>query len=1282
MSALAKPSEAARPRRRWLAWLAGGLLALLLLPLLGLGAALFWADGEAGRARIASLVAGQVAGLSLEGLEGPLTGSLGIRRLTLADADGIWLEIEGARLDWDPRALLRRQAHATLLAADRLVLHRLPGGGGTASPGPLIPDLPALPFAIGLDRLALARIEIGAALLGEAAAFRAAGSGRLDRSGLSAVLDLQALGQEDALGLEAALHPGSGRLLARLTLRGAAGGPFARLAGLPAQAPSLDLELDGPPAGAALTVQADAGPGLSARLLGTLRAPDIGRLGLDLGGRVDVSGLLSGPLAALAGPLDVAIRGGRLPDGATDLAALRLSGRLGTLAASGRLAADGAAASLAARLDLAGSEAFAALLPGDLLGWSALVVEASAEGKLATSSIAVSLAAAGFRSAIPSLAALLGEAPRLALRGTLPDRLALLTLAGAGLQAEAAGQLGQTLDLGFSADLETLQEVAPGVTGGLRLAGTARGPASDPELTLNATAERLDLAGQVLEALVVEARISQPVTAPAVAATARGSVLGMPLALDLRGGPEGEGRLRLQAATARLGPAEATAEGLLTLAGPRFTGDATLTVPDLAALSPLAGEPLTGSLTLAAALSVREGRQHVAARLAAPHLGARGTAVRDLAGSLEGSEADAEIRLAGRAEAIEAELHGRITEQPDGARRLDLAVLRAAGLGETLRLAAPARVTLRRGGGIEIGALAFAASRGATLRAEGQWGPANADIRASLALPDLATLGALVPDLAPRGGATATLRITGPTSAPEAHATLRATQLRAGAAWARGLPPAALQVDVRRAAGGAITARAEASLGTATRLTATASLPHGPGGPGGAAPLEAALDGQADLGALAAPFLAAGADRLTGRLALALRAGGTLAAPVLGGEARLSAGSWRNVLLGLTITDLGGTLRAEGPRLRLDLAGRTPGEGRLALAGSIEPLGAGVPVELTLRATQAQPIATELVRATLDAELALTGALLTGARLSGPVRLRRVDIRVPEQLPASVRSLGPVTERGRAPGRPAPPPRRARPAEPAPGMPLALALQVAAPRGVFVRGRGLDVELGGDLAIGGSIEAPEIGGAVTLRRGEIRLLARRLALSRGNLLFQGGLMPEMDFEASSQTGDTTVRATVSGPPNAPVIAFTSSPELPPDEVLARLLFDRPINDLSAFEVAQIAQAIAGATGLPGGGASGFLERLRERLALDRLAVGGGGEGAARTTSAEQRGGPQLEAGRYIAEGVYVGVRQGTEGGARIGVRVDLTPRLRLEAETGDREAGERVGVAMEWQWGR
>nr|WP_246603125.1 translocation/assembly module TamB domain-containing protein [Falsiroseomonas tokyonensis] len=627
-----------------------------------------------------------------------------------------------------------------------------------------------------------------------------------------------------------------------------------------------------------------------------------------------------------------------------------------------------------------------------------------------------------------------------------------------------------------------------------------------------------------------------------------------------------------------------------------------------------------------------------------------------------------------------------MTAQPGGARQIDLATFQARAPEETVRLAAPARVVLRPDGGIDVAALSLTSGRGGTLNLTGSWSDARADLRATLAIPDLATLAPLLPGIAPTGRVTADARITGPGTAPEIAGNLRVSNLRSSAAWARGLPAVEIQAEGRRASDGAISGRATANAGAATRLTATANLPRGPEGP-----LEGTLDGQADLGALTAPLLAAGADRVTGRLTLALRASGTVAEPVLGGQARLVGGSYRNAELGVALTQLSGTISAEGPRLRVDLTGATAGQGRIALAGTLDPLSAGMPVDLTLRATQAQPVSSDLITATLDAELSLTGQLANGARLSGPLRLRRADIRVPDRLPSSVRSLGPVTEVGQIPGRSTPPPRptangpRNAPSANGGGsaLPIALDLTLEAPRGVFVRGRGLDAELGGQLAIGGTISNPEISGALSLVRGEFQILARRLTFSRGRLDFTGGLIPDLDFEASSQTGGVTVRATVTGPPSQPVITFSSTPELPQDEVLARLLFDRPVSALSPFEIAQIAQAIAGATGLVGGGASGVLDRVRQTLGLDRLAVGGGGETAARSTEADERAGPTLEAGRYVADGVFVGVRQGTESGSsRVGVRVDLTPRIKLEAETGDREAGERVGLSMEWQWGR
>ena len=714
-------------------------------------------------------------------------------------------------------------------------------------------------------------------------------------------------------------------------------------------------------------------------------------------------------------------------------------------------------------------------------------------------------------------------------------------------------------------------------------------------------------------------------------------------------------------------------------------GEARLAAADLAPLSRLAGQPLSGTIRLEARGAAQDGRQTLSARLDMPRLAAAGVVARDVKASAEGSLTALDLAASGIVGAVETQTRAKLSEGESGARHLDIAALRATSFGETVRLAQPARVTLRPDGAVELGATTIALPRSGTLRAEGRWGPERADLRATLAGLNLAAFAALAPDLNPAGTVTGEARVTGPTSAPEVVANLRGSGLRAAIPAARGLPPGELRLDLRRAGGGLVTAEAEARLGPQQRLAATARFPRGPGAE---APFEATLDGSLDLGQLSAPLLAAGADRVTGRLALALRASGTPAAPDLGGEARLSGGSYRNPLQGVSITDLAGTLRPDGPRLRADITGRTPGDGRIALAGTIEPFTRYLPLDLVLTATEAQPISSDLLRATLDAELRLAGLLGEQAMLSGPVRIRRAEIRVPEKLGSDVRTLGPVIERGTPPGgRPRPAARTASSGAEAPreaaGPPIALAIQVEAPRNVFVRGRGLDAELGGQLRIGGRIAAPEITGKLDLRRGDVTIIGRRITFDRGRLAWDGTLLPDLDFRASSRAGQTTVRVDVTGPPTSPEIAFSSTPELPQDEVLARLLFDRPLRDLSPIEIGQLAAAVAGATGLPGGGATGVVDRLRQGLGLDRLSVGGRSETASRETSREERAGATVEAGRYVADGVYVGVKQGTEpGSSRVGVRVDLTPRVKLEAETGDREAGSRVGLSWEWQWGR
>jgi len=1253
-------------------------LALLLLLLLAPPAA------AQGLAPVTRLLESLVPGLRVEGLTGGVSSRPAFTRLTLSDSQGVWLEIADGSISWSPTALVRRRLEVEELTAARVTVFRAPVSDapaptGPQPPGQVVPALPQLPVAVRLDRLALERIELAEPLLGRALALRATGGLRLDDGGLDLSLDTLLIDGGATLTLRAALRPATGRLTANAVLRGDAGGPLSRAAGLGDRPLSLELDLDGPADGAALRLAADAGDRITARLSGTIAAPDTSRLSARLTGTADAAGLVAGPLAELAGPFDIRLDVARLPDGLIEVRDLRLAGPPGVATAEGRLDPERDRTSLRLRAALPSSSVFAALVP-DIAGWDALETEAEVTGPLAAPTIAAELRPAGLRSSVAPLAALLGPQPRATLRATLPDRIELLTISGQAMQAELRGRVGDTLDLIFAADIAAPGEAVPGLTGALTLRGTASGPATDPSVTLAAQSQRLEAAGIAVEALSLDARIATPASRPDLDLRATATLQELPLSVVLRATPEGEWVI-LQSADATLGPARLSARGRANIAARLAEGEATLAAGDLAPLARLVGRPLSGAIRLEARGDAREGRQHLAARLAVPRLATAGVEARDLAATVEGNLAALDLAASGTVNAVAAELRARLTEQPEGARRLDIAALRATAAGETVRLAAPARITLRPDNAIEVAQLTLALPRSGTLRAEGSWGPERADLRATLAAVNLAAFAPLVPDLAPAGTVTGEARVTGPTAAPELAATLRGTGLRAAIPAARGLPAGEARVELRRAGDGAVSANAEARLGPQQRLVATARFPRGPAAD---APFEGTLDGALDLGPLTSTFLAAGADRVAGRLTLALRASGSLAAPQLGGEARVANGAYRNAVRGIAITDIAGTLRPDGPRLRADIAGRTPGEGRITLTGTVEPFTQFLPLDLALTATNATPISSDLVRATLDADLRLVGTLGQEARLTGPIRARRIEIRVPERL-GGLRTLEPVIERGAPPGRaPRPaPPRRTAPTVPDTGPPIFLGLEVEAPRNVYVRGRGLDVELGGRLAVAGRVAQPEITGALEMRRGDVTVIGRRLTFERGRLAWTGGLLPDLALRATSEVGGVTARLDVTGPPTQPEIVFSSTPELPQDEIAARILFDRPLRELSPFEIAQIASALAGAAGLPGGEAAGFIDRLRQGLALDRLAVVSNSERAGRSTGEQDRAGAALEAGRYVAEGVYVGVRQGSEpGNTRVGVRVDLTPRIRLEAETGDREAGSRLGVGVEWQWGR
>ena len=139
-----------------LAWGLAGTLALLAALLASVAWLATTASGFRWLTETASALSGER--LKIEGVDGHLGAPLGIRKLTFS-SDMQRIELEGLRLEWQPRALWQRRVEIDLLAAQTLRVSIL-------KKDPTPPELPAslrLPLDLRVQVIDLARLEVSEA---------------------------------------------------------------------------------------------------------------------------------------------------------------------------------------------------------------------------------------------------------------------------------------------------------------------------------------------------------------------------------------------------------------------------------------------------------------------------------------------------------------------------------------------------------------------------------------------------------------------------------------------------------------------------------------------------------------------------------------------------------------------------------------------------------------------------------------------------------------------------------------------------------------------------------------------------------------------------------------------------------------------------------------------------------------------------------------------------------------------------------------------------------------
>ncbi len=547
---------------------------------------------------------------------------------------------------------------------------------------------------------------------------------------------------------------------------------------------------------------------------------------------------------------------------------------------------------------------------------------------------------------------------------------------------------------------------------------------------------------------------------------------------------------------------------------------------------------------------------------------------------------------------------------------VQLASLTADWKGQVVRLLAPARVGF--GDGVAVDRLRIGLQQ-AVLDLAGRVTPTLA-LTATLrgVTPDLAKPFAPSVDAAGEIGADA--RLTGTVAAPSGTVRLTATGLRMRTGPARSLPPANVTASVQLAGKSAsVDARLVAGRST---LAVTGRAPLGAGA------LALRATGGVDL-AMLDPILLAEGRRARGQVALDAGVTGTLAAPQVNGTLTLADGEVQDFGQGVRIAAIAATIQATGRTIRIASFTGRAGAGTIGASGTVGLEGA-LPVNVTVTMRNARPLASDRLTADLDADLAVRGDVQGTLAASGKIAIRQATINIPEHLPTSIAVL-PVRIAGQRP----PPPSK-------PGAVIRLDLQLDTPGQIFVRGRGLDAVLGGSLHVGGTTAAPQVSGGFAMRRGTFNLAGTTLTFTRGKVGFDGAgvtdkIDPSLDFEADSPT--------TSGHRLADRGGLRQRAEDHPDGVPAAT----PGRGAGAAAVRpQRLPARAVPIRVDRGGAGGV---VRHRQRVQSAGPGAKGAGAGPVVrggwvlpgGSSSNSAATIEAGKYIANGVYVGAKQGTSG---------------------------------------
>jgi translocation and assembly module TamB len=358
---------------------------------------------------------------------------------------------------------------------------------------------------------------------------------------------------------------------------------------------------------------------------------------------------------------------------------------------------------------------------------------------------------------------------------------------------------------------------------------------------------------------------------------------------------------------------------------------------------------------------------------------------------------------------------------------------------------------------------------------------------------------------------------------------------------------------------------------------------------------------------------------LSGPIAMGADIGGRWANPTIRGSLKTANARLESPVTGMTIDHLAAQARFSGPQLVFSqISGQTSGGGSVSGSGAVTFTNGRTALNMSFNANQALLLNRDDIAARVTGPLQIKSDGRNGT-ISGNFRLNKGLFQLGRASAAAGVPQLAVRDRGLDP---------ADVIEVQDLHPWKLDMKVAG-SDLRVIGLGISSRWTTDVKVGGYADEPRFTGTADLVQGDYDFAGRNFKLDRGTIRFRGESPPDplIDIRASAQVQGLDASVRVQGTGLKPEITFASTPALPQDELLSRILFGTSITNLSAPEALQLASAIAALQS--GSGSLDPINSLRRAIGLDRLRIVPADVATGQRTA--------VAAGKYITRKLFVEV---------------------------------------------